>query len=481
MKIFRCVALVVVLGWLGATAHAQAAAAPSAAVSQPGPLDVLGYDDVRADMAELVSAIADLHPNPFWSRSRTQLEADAAALSELARGGTLKRRECFRELAKLIISLDDPHSWAFTPGWKDYLAAGGREMPLELQFRDGAATVKFAPPDSGIPKAASVTAINGLLMADLYKEFRPLTGQADDPFGDEFLATFFSRYLWFFHDWSGPFTVTVAVDGSSRDVVLPGLTSQELDAALGAADEEAPLALRMPQSGIAVLEFRRCAAPEKIRALAEPMFRRLKDEHVGTLIVDARDNAGGGDDAWRVLLEFLTSKPYSGYRGGSFRVSQRLKDMLGKEEMEMRFQTGVFDLAPGTVVAHTVEPGDLITPPDNPLRFDGKWAVLAGRRTFSSGMAFVSAVKGYDLAPVVGEETGGRVKGFGQWVRVKLPRTGLEVALSTKQFDGAVDVPLRRGVPPDVQVKCPASIPEGSENDPVVRAGIEAARAEGQK
>ena len=141
------------------------------------------------------------------------------------------------------------------------------------------------------------------------------------------------------------------------------------------------------------------------------------------------------------------------------------------------YTPGAWDIPSGTRIESRFGPDALITPTTNALKFTGSWCVLAGRRTFSAGMSFICAVKGYKLAPIIGEETGGRVKGFGQWVEAPLPKTGLSVAISTKRFDGAVNVPFRRGVPPDFVVRQIPGVAQNSPADPVLRAALKQLRS----
>ncbi len=421
-------------------------------------------DEIAADFQELIEVVSDIHPNPFWSISRQQLQS---AIDKIVNDARIKKRipedELFRSVAKIVIAFDDPHCWTFTPGWTPYLKSGGTFLPLNLHF-DGLGARVAEPALVGMTVGAKVVAINGESMTSLIKSFRTLTGQADDPFGDDALGIFFARFCWYFKGWGAgsqkTFRVQSIVNGKLETNTLSVMTRAEKDAFEAAAAKSNALEYRLIAPSIGLLEFRVCIAPEKIRALAEPIFQQMRQDKVTRLIVDARTNTGGGDAAWITLLEFLTEKSFSGYRRTFYRISQRLKEMKGKEDFTMSFTEEAWAAKNGTEVEILRTTDELITPPNNPLRFDGKWCVLSGRGTFSSGMSFVCAVKAFKLATVIGQETGGRVRGFGQWQRVTLPNSKIEVAVSTKQFDGAVDVPYRRGVPPDIAVRPnPEAIP----------------------
>jgi hypothetical protein len=459
---------------------ALASVEPPAASDAASASRVFSREDVRADLTELLDAFRDLHPNPFWSRSESQLRRDVESIVEDVPAAGFPERELFERAAKLVIAIDDPHCWVFAPGWDDYKARGGVVFPMRLKFRDGAALVEIVSLGAGVEKGARVTAINGVPMGDLYRQLRPLTGQADDAFGDEFLSTFFARYVWFFRGWTGSFKVTVMPDGAGsheRTVELAGVTAAQWGEVVKQVESEDVLVLRMLEPGSALIEFRSCPEDGRVRAQAEPIFRKLREAGVERVLIDARDNTGGGDGAWKSLLEFLTDKPYSAYRGSSFRITARLRALVGEEGLRMGYGDEAAGAADGTVFERTTDRSEWTVPEPEPLRFTGRWAVLSGAGVFSSGMSFVNAVKACGLAPVVGQNTGGRSKGFGQWVKVTLPRSGFAVAVSTKQFDGAVDVPLRHTVPPDVFVMEGPIQLMGTADDPVVKAALELLRA----
>jgi C-terminal processing protease CtpA/Prc len=285
--------------------------------------------------------------------------------------------------------------------------------------------------------------------------FRPLSGAADDPFGLEDLSFKFRRFCWAFEGWGESFEVAfVGPSGGDGSATLRGVSAEEyarLKKQAVVMDAE-PYSFSITPDGFGLIEFRSCIEPERMLKFIDEVFARLKHESIPGLVIDARDNTGGGDDVWRPLVQHFADKPFSAYAGSRFRVSQRIKDKKGREEFINGYGDRAWETPAGTWIDYRTEPDDLTPPSDSPLRYTGPVCVLAGPRTFSSGMSFIAAVKAYGLGTVIGQETGGRVKGFGQWVEFALPRTKMTIAVSTKEFIGAVDVPYRRGVPPDIAV-----------------------------
>jgi hypothetical protein len=426
--------------------------------------------DVSTDLVSMLRTITDLHPNPFWSRTEADVRAeiDRVVLDAERRGG-LTPQEWYRAVARLVVSLDDPHMWVFVPGWSEHVKRGGTFLPFRIEIRDGVATIAESADNL---RDAQLLSINGVAMTDLIAEYRPLAGQLDDPYGDVFFSLYFPRYLWFFRGWEGPFDLVVRQATGERALVLEGATAES--AARWTSSAGPALEYRDLEPGSGLLIFRQCIAAEQIHALAAPIFRSIQQRGVERLIVDVRDNSGGGDDAWIALLDYLTDTPFSGYSGSRYRVTQGLKDLLGERGVREKFGEAAWLADHGQEFSYKLQPGDLRKPGNPPEKYRGRWAVLAGRGTFSSGMSFVCAVKAYNLALVVGEETGGRVRGFGQWERVTFPRTNLQIAVSTKEFIGAVDVPYRRGVPPDVVVRSTRAVDPG--DDAAISAALETLR-----
>lgn len=92
--------------------------------------------------------------------------------------------------------------------------------------------------------------------------------------------------------------------------------------------------------------------------------------------------------------------------------------------------------------------------PANLLRYQGPVCVLIGPSTFSSAMKLANAIADFDLATLIGEETGGNPNAFGEVYLFDLPNTRLQIGVSTKRFVRANgDASYRGGVLPDIEIK----------------------------
>jgi hypothetical protein len=97
---------------------------------------------------------------------------------------------------------------------------------------------------------------------------------------------------------------------------------------------------------------------------------------------------------------------------------------------------------------------ETVVPNAERLRFCGPVCFLIGRGTFSSAVMLANAAGDFDLATLIGEETGGVPNGFGEVYVFDLPHTHLEMGVSTARFVRANgDAADPRGVLPDIEAR----------------------------
>ena len=93
-------------------------------------------------------------------------------------------------------------------------------------------------------------------------------------------------------------------------------------------------------------------------------------------------------------------------------------------------------------------------PHDMGFRFDGRVYALIGPATFSSASGFAAVLEDFEIAMLVGEETGGLRECFGDCPRFTLPNSSLQFTVSHKLFFAPKPRPGddKRGVVPDIAI-----------------------------
>ena len=194
----------------------------------------------------------------------------------------------------------------------------------------------------------------------------------------------------------------------------------------------------------------------QVYLLAEAASRYIRERGAERLVVDLRGNGGGMNAAAVLLYTHLITAPLDVMLWKSMTVYQSVPpglrphlrswsdDFYDLGDSVTPNGDGTFALAPRSPV--TVSPA--------PDAFDGKVAVLIDAGPSSATFYLADTIQQAGAAPLVGQTTGGSLKGLngGQMVFLTLPHTGF-----------AVDVPLYgsrpgtpgpdRGVAPDVLVE----------------------------
>ena len=92
-------------------------------------------------------------------------------------------------------------------------------------------------------------------------------------------------------------------------------------------------------------------------------------------------------------------------------------------------------------------------PDMNKYKFKGNVYVLTNGLVFSSALPFAYLVKDYNLATIVGEETGIVSPAYGEPLRFKLPNTQIKIMNSTSYIIRPSGIANKRGVIPDYIVE----------------------------
>jgi len=179
------------------------------------------------------------------------------------------------------------------------------------------------------------------------------------------------------------------------------------------------------------------------RKAIDEVFSEIRDRDSQNLIIDLRFNGGGNSQAGDYILNYITSKRYRMYWGSDVKISKQVygKELWGLPALLLR----------GRIFKYRSR---LRRPHDMGFRFDGRIYALIGPATFSSASDFAAVLEDFDIATLVGEETGGLRDCFGDCRIFTLPNSGLQFTVSHKRFfvpkPGSDDD--KRGVVPDIAI-----------------------------
>jgi C-terminal processing protease CtpA/Prc len=272
------------------------------------------------------------------------------------------------------------------------------------------------------------------------------------------------RNLLLLHSVGAPYALEVERSGSARRrVVLAGLTQDSSRALVASATRRRTVtpnfSYQTLSPGVGYMNFRSMGGdPSLFRADVAKMFAQVGADSVRTLFIDLRSNSGGDSRLADELLRHVATKPYRMSGGKQWKMSAEYRAYVKTWVRAPLRWIRAWNFFPvGRQLMHGPD-GKIVDLPESEEAhssadpfFTGNVCVLIGRQTFSSAADLADGIKTYNLATLVGEETGGRPNGFGEAYIFRLPKSQLAVSVSSARFVRASgDTSDHRGVVPDI-------------------------------
>ena len=185
---------------------------------------------------------------------------------------------------------------------------------------------------------------------------------------------------------------------------------------------------------------------DKFVSFLDSTFIVINQDSIEHLIIDIRKNGGGNSTLGDSLLTYLVDEPFKQFFKVYVHVSQQIKDHIivkGEDTTNNNYKR-ILNAKIGTDV-------EWIEPINYPK---GKAYVLIGPRTDSSAM-LSTTIKDYQIATLIGEETGGKSTfyGYGDMYNFELPNTKLKCGVSLCYFVRPGNFDDGHGALPDYEIK----------------------------
>lgn len=441
-----------------------AAAAPTrppgaAAEAPPAPIraeSVVPAAALAGDLVILRRAFEALHPGLLRYNTRAELAAHFAALAaELGRDRPLT--EAFLALSRFTAQLRCGHSYPSFYNQSEAIAAAlfqAPRLPVLFRWIDGAMVItRSLRGDPRLPRGTVIERIDGHASGAILAALLPLVradGHNDgkrvsllNVGGSERFESFDIYYPMVF-PWRGS-DVRLDVrrpDGTRETVAAPLLSFSEREAAVPPPPESDPAAplwtFRWLDERTGYLKMPTWVAYKTKwpweRELHATMGQ-LAARRARSLIVDLRGNEGG-NDVGDVIVAHLVARPLA-----LAAYERRVRYRTVPEDLRRHLDTwdpsffdwgrdaepladGWFRLrSEGGATARVIEP---VGP-----RFRGEVYVLIDADNSSATFQFAELVQREHLATLIGEPTGGSLRGIngGAFFFLRLPGSGLEVDL----------------------------------------------------
>ena len=166
-------------------------------------------------------------------------------------------------------------------------------------------------------------------------------------------------------------------------------------------------------------------------------FQDIVSKNIDQLIIDISNNGGGARELTDLLLSYLTENKYS----PTSKVTARITDQN-------------ISRIPHAKLGDTITlPFEQWKKPENNTVFKGDIYVVISERTYSQAIVFSNIIQDFNIAKLVGKETGGKSNQTGQVQTVVLPNSKFKVISPIYIFYSYGNPNSRKGVIPDIELE----------------------------
>lgn len=398
---------------------------------------------IQDDVNYLVRTVENVHPDMYHAISKQnykkQTEKILASLKD-----NMTEMEVWPLLAPLIGSLNEGHStFDYSDSMTSQLKAGGNILfPIAIKEFDGENFIvrADASAEDVLLPGDKILSINSIKSADLLDRLSAHTGGLKS-----WRAIGVCRDLIAYleiYGIKGPYQIAYIRNGKTEQTTINSVNFADFRSRMAAKNKTLPAIIKPTSYSLSYTDNDRAylqinsltEKPEKFRSFLDSAFTVLKEKPGKALIVDLRQNGGGNSLLGRMLLEYLTDRPFRMTGGVKWKVSEEYKNQLrenlkGDALEKMAFYMNAVN---GTLFKDTgTKP---VKAENNGLLYSGKVLVLIGPKTFSSANMLANTIQDYKLARLIGSATGEPANDYGELIYLKLPNTGFTFSTSTKEF-----------------------------------------------
>lgn len=413
--------------------------------------------EMRQDVDSLVKYLMQTHPNPFYKYPKASFFKDVSSIkSHLNK--KLDKVDFYLRIASLLGNLDDGHTDLHIGQF--YNSLNPLTLPYNFKLSTKRPFINCSGTYKGIkaelPLGCEILSINNIPAQKIVNDIIDLNTGESRLFRAEFGATRFYFYLEALYKANGIYHIKYKNNGVIKEITLKGIRKNVLDEmAKGQSDSNAhsdPVySLRLlNNSQTAVIDFK-AFDWDGFKAFADSAFTVIKEKQVQNLIINLINDSGGDSDVGDAFLQYILNKPFTQYAKVLEKNSTLLKQRLREHRLGKSLDSADKALLAKPNGSLDTEYVDKINIGDNPLRFNGRVIVLVNIETYSSASDFAQCFKYYNRGIVIGEETGGLIKSYGDIVTAHLPHSGLELTVSSKlYYNIGANESEWRGVIPDI-------------------------------
>ncbi len=320
-----------------------------------------------------------------------------------------------------------------------YKKKGGLFFPLPVNMRGGRIYCNSLKGE--IPFNSEIVSISQVGSKDVVRKLLSGYNAESDYFAEVSNSPGFCWMYWNRYGEFDEYRIQYIERGVVKSKTLKGLTEAKIDELRIAVPQTNYAFYELPDLKTGVLQFNVCEGLEGFKPFCDSVFTIMKTKNYNNLIIDMRNNTGGTTRLGELLYGYLTDKSIRQFD----KIETRISEEKRREFIENNRKYGgwfkwynylyypiyirtnakrraIMTAKKGTLATEHFKPKK---PEVNPLLFNGKVHLLISEKTYSAAAIFAATLKYYNLANLVGQETGETTSFTANTVDLVMPNTKL--------------------------------------------------------
>lgn len=410
---------------------------------------------VLADLEFLYQSLQEAHYDLYAYTPKQRMDAVYDSIKGSIQKDSMNLLEVTNVLQPLTSAVNNGHTAIEfpIPLYISYAYGGGTVFPLEVAMEKGKALVRknWSVNDS-ISPGMELLSINGVAIDDVLAKIY-LHISAERRYLKQAKLELFTlpRYYWQVFGEVDHFEVEVRSNGSTTKVHLAAVKALD-DYEMKRDDIIDPSRKLQYLEDVAWLKPGNFSGDEpQYQRFIDSAFTDIREKNTQKLIIDIRNNSGGDNSFSDYLVSYLAREPFRWYGDFSLKTSNFLKAHIRKEkDTANAFWRSALDHENGAVYTYDFEP---YQPQPEENRFHGEVYLLINRQSHSQAAVTAAQIQDYELATLVGEETGDFPSLYASIYAYQLPKTGILVNVSKGRIIRVNGSTKKEGVIPDILIK----------------------------
>ena len=411
--------------------------------------------EVLSDLNYLKKSLIETHYNIYTYTTKEAFDENFEKIKASIKADSLTKLAVTSLFQAVISKVNNGHTEIPFPGklYGEYAYSEGTLFPLEVAFENHKPLVrKNWSLEKGIKIGDEIVSINDQPISDVLEKIYPLISAERRYFKNAKIELFsFPRLYWQAFGQSDDFTVEIKNGGRIKRYSIDAV--DVIDGyEMKRNDISTPNMFLKFHNQSAYLKPGNFGGDlDNYKNFIDSSFTVINQAKTENLIIDLRNNLGGGNDFSDYLISFIADTTYHWNAEFSLKTSQILKEHVrATYDTTESFWKSVLIHKNGEIYPYEFDPHQ---PQIEEKRFQGKVYVLVNRQSHSQATVTAAQIQDYGFATIVGEETAEFPSLYASQYQYNLPKTGIAVKVSKGYIVRVNGSKKAEGVIPDIYIK----------------------------